>query len=328
VRPQCSSTAGGSPAPIHLMKGSFYRSLRSQLAEWRAAYYRAKPGFRAHGKLVPFVTENDGNLVLGDAILSGRPFVAARHGSTELACITDPRPEAFETLCGISGFFPRDHRWRNEFTRLYRDAAAEIDLLAAWNYRFGRFQEEERLFRLQGPNARTIRLNSLNPFLFEEPWSRHLEGKDVLVVHPFSASIRSQYDSRRERLFADPRVLPWFRSLVIVPAVQSMGCFGGEFETWFNALDHLKNRIAEHKFDIALIGCGCYGVPLAAHVKRLGRQAVHMGGALQLLFGIKGRRWEEPAYGYDQRFYNEYWMRPLPVDVPSQRHDFEGAPYW
>lgn len=310
------------------MKGSFYRSLRSQLAELRAAYYRAKPGFRARGKLVPFVTENEGNLILGDAILSGRPFVAARHGSTELACITDPRPEAFETLCGISGFFPLDHRWRDEFTRLYRDAAAEIDLLAAWNYRFGRFNEEEQLFRLQRPSARTIRLNSLNPFLFKEPWSQHLEGKDVLVVHPFSASIRSQYDSSRERLFADPQVLPRLRSLAIVQAVQSMGCFGGEFKTWFNALDHLKNQIDKHKFDIALIGCGCYGVPLAAHVKRLGRQAVHLGGALQLLFGIKGRRWEEPAYGYDKRFYNEFWMRPLPEDVPSQRHDFEGAPYW
>lgn len=42
-------------------------------------------------------------------------------------------------------------------------------------------------------------------------------------------------------------------------------------------------------YDICLIGCGAYGFPLAAHAKRKGKKAVHLGGALQLLFGIKGK---------------------------------------
>lgn len=33
-----------------------------------------------------------------------------------------------------------------------------------------------------------------------------------------------------------------------------------------------------------------YGFPLAAHVKHKGKQAIHLGGTLQLLFGIKGNR--------------------------------------
>jgi hypothetical protein len=308
--------------------GTLYRTLRAKAAELRAAYYRRKPGFRAHGKLVPFVSEAEGNRLLAEAIGTGRPFVAARHGSTELACVTDARLETFDTLCGISGFFPNDYKYRDEFRRVYLDAASEINLLAAWNYRFGRYREEQELFQLQPPAARTIRLNSLNPFLFEEPWSSRLEGQDVLVVHPFAQTIRSQYDRRRKRLFSNEKVLPPFRSLAIVQAVQSMGCFGGPFPTWFSALDHMKSEIERLKFDIALLGCGCYGVPLAAHVKRMGRQAVHLGGALQLLFGIKGRRWEDPSYGYDKRYYNDFWVRPLPADVPTQKHDYEGAPYW
>ena len=40
-------------------------------------------------------------------------------------------------------------------------------------------------------------------------------------------------------------------------------------------------------FDIALIGCGAYGFPLAAFVKGIGKKAVHIGGPLQLFFGIK-----------------------------------------
>lgn len=41
-------------------------------------------------------------------------------------------------------------------------------------------------------------------------------------------------------------------------------------------------------FDTAIIGCGAYGMPLAAQIKNAGRQAIHLGGAVQLLFGIKG----------------------------------------
>ena len=49
----------------------------------------------------------------------------------------------------------------------------------------------------------------------------------------------------------------------------------------------------EEIFDVAIIGCGAYGMPLAAMLKQAGKQAIHLGGATQLLFGIKGKRWEE-----------------------------------
>lgn len=49
----------------------------------------------------------------------------------------------------------------------------------------------------------------------------------------------------------------------------------------------MKDEIDKRDYDIALIGCGAYGFPLAAHIKRSGKKAVHLGGALQLLFGIK-----------------------------------------
>lgn len=81
--------------------------------------------------------------------------------------------------------------------------------------------------------------------------------------------------------------------LITIKAVQSLG--GGEqFQSWFDALDWMKAEIDKHDYDICLIGCGAYGFPLAAHVKRLGKKAFHLGGALQLVFGIRGRRWENP----------------------------------
>ena len=58
----------------------------------------------------------------------------------------------------------------------------------------------------------------------------------------------------------------------------------------------MKAQIDKEDFDICLIGAGAYGFPLAAYVKRKGKKAVHLGGALQLLFGIKGSRWEDPNH--------------------------------
>lgn len=91
----------------------------------------------------------------------------------------------------------------------------------------------------------------------------------------------------------------------MIPAVQSLGGENNGFTTWFEALDWMKQEITSKSFDICIIGCGAYGFHLAAHVKRIGKQAIHMGGATQLLFGIKGNRWENPMYGVKE------WGIPL-----------------
>ena len=77
---------------------------------------------------------------------------------------------------------------------------------------------------------------------------------------------------------------------------------------------------------MAIIGAGAYGLPLAAHVKRLGKKAVHLGGATQILFGIRGKRWDEMPFF--QKLYNEHWVRPLPSEVPKDYQRVEGGCYW
>ena len=45
-------------------------------------------------------------------------------------------------------------------------------------------------------------------------------------------------------------------------------------------------------FDIALLGCGCYGHPLCDFIRNeLNKSAIYIGGGLQLLFGVMGGRW-------------------------------------
>lgn len=61
------------------------------------------------------------------------------------------------------------------------------------------------------------------------------------------------------------------------------------------------------------------------YTQRMGKKAVHLGGATQILFGIKGKRWDEnPAVS---KFYNEYWVRPLPEES-VRKNNVEGGCYW
>ena len=126
-------------------------------------------------------------------------------------------------------------------------------------------------------------------------------------------------------LFENPNILPQF-NLITLKAVQSIANNKPEFEDWFIALDSMKNQIDEIDFDIALIGCGAYGFPLAAHIKRKGKKAVLLGGALQILFGIRGKRWEQ--HSQISLLINEHWSRPLTSEVPNDSKKIDGGSYW
>ena len=78
--------------------------------------------------------------------------------------------------------------------------------------------------------------------------------------------------------------------------------------------------------DIAIIGCGAYGFPLAAKLKEAGKQAIHLGGVTQIMFGIKGKRWvESPTYRFS---FNEAWEYPLESERPDSSQKVEESCYW
>ena len=81
------------------------------------------------------------------------------------------------------------------------------------------------------------------------------------------------------------------------------------------------------EFDVAIIGCGAYGFPLAAEIKRMGKIAIHMGGATQLLFGIRGKRWDDWV-GVYKKMVNEYWVRPSEEEKISEGYKIENNFYW
>ena len=222
-------------------------------------------------------------------------------------------PEYLWCMSNLSGFFSVSVEQLIRFGELMLEDMKQVDILGTW-------RREEIFFAKELAHVTKVELIDLEPYEHQNPWSEMLAGRKVLLVHPFENTIRRQYE-RRELLFKDPRALPAF-DLKTIRAVQTVAGQPTSFADWFEALDYMKGRMDATDYDIAIIGAGAYGFPLAAHAKRMGKKAVHIGGATQLFFGIIGQRWE------NHRLRNEYWVRPGEDERPENASVVEGACYW
>lgn len=284
-------------------------------------------------------------------LASGKPCMIARYGAFELASVVNclgvknAQHSCLKYISGKSpqwwwnkrlmkfmqsnaGFFPSTEENLMKFGEMMVEDSKQLDILGSW------LPDEKTMITSFNLNLTKVTLLALEPYWSKNPWSRILEGKKVLVIHPFASLIEQQYKEKREILFDDKQVLPKF-DLKTIKAVQSLGgdC---EYSDWFEALSSMKKQMDATDYDIVLLGCGAYGFPLAAHAKRMGKQSVHLGGALQLLFGIRGKRWDNPNYGIQEfgkqntykTLFNDSWIYPSASYIPSNAKQVEGGCYW
>jgi hypothetical protein len=278
------------------------------------------------------------NDYLYNKIIEGKPFMACRFGNTELQTVVgnlkikykghnDEDDEYlnrwFTRLGKDSGFFPVDYKYLDKFTNTILDAAGNADLLAMWHLNMEDFIIEE-----YAPQADLTFLFRLEPWLTKgRPWTAALKGKKVLIIHPFEKTITEQY-KKREMIFPGTDILPEFE-LKTLKAVQTLcGEQDERFETWFDALDYMEKEALKIDFDVAIIGCGAYGMPLASRLKNAGKQAIHLGGATQLLFGIKGYRWEHNYPSPIAKRFNDAWVRASNEETPKNAKTVEKGCYW
>lgn len=277
---------------------------------------------------------SDGNDRIGALLRAGTTFVAGRLGTNEICLLwwnasTDAIPGCSNTWHSASGIYPETLTMLKRFTHVYTRSVQSLgpdDVLGAFRHRPLEYPIMQRL----APRTPIYENGMLGPWFHSEPWSQHLAGKTVAVVHPFNASIACQL-RRRNELFTDARVLPATATIKLVPMYVAL--FGlTPHGSWLETLDAMKHRVREAgHFDVAIIGAGSYGMPLASFVRtELGRSAVVMGGYSQVLFGLKGERWaEEDAKKMNTLFSNPAWMFPLMDDTPERlRGGGAGSQYW
>jgi hypothetical protein len=219
-----------------------------------------------------------------------------------------------------AGVYPPDENVFSRFCEVYSHALETLDILAVW------FQRGENKIRLKfSPNATPVALKAIEPYYHDRPWSRQLAGKRVLIVTPFASTVLSQYARRREIWHSRPDVLPDFQ-IDTLRCPLSAGLTEPAFPDWFGALDAMKADMSRRVFDIAVIGAGAWGVPLAGHAKGMGKVGIHLGGPTQILFGIRGGRWDN--HPIIRAFFNDTWVRPGDADRPEKFRNIENGCYW
>ena len=230
-------------------------------------------------------------------------------------------------LYECSGLFPIRHdiffRWADEC----RLSLGQLDLASQWQV--GPAYEtalESALIDRLCPRAVRVGyyfLRILNP---RAPWLDDLAKLRWLVIHPFEETIRAQLPHLAELgVYSESArgdLACRARDTAILACPQLPYMVPPRHRDWFEALDDLKSRMEKIEFDIALIGAGAWSLPLVAHAKAVGKKGMHLGGSLQLMFGIKGGRFD------NNRIYNPRWTRPLPQESPANHRLMEGGAYW
>lgn len=326
--------------------------LKNYLIKGVRALHRKVSGFKPKLPVCEMDRQKANNLIF-DLLSSEKPCMISRFGTGEIGIIVNylgvhnnknllnrildyvtsnkglPWWDkiVYKTMRMNAGIFPESTEILENFSKRYLADIPQIDLL-------GSFNETESLMPLR-KDVVNVHLECLYPFFVEKPWTRVLKGKRVLVIHPFVETIVSQHKNHT-KIFSNQDVFPDY-ILLTLKAVQSNAGAEVPFKDWFDALKHMENQISKLDFDFAIIGCGAYGLPLAAYVKRMGKKAIHLGGGSQLLFGIKGKRWDDNAYHWKNlpeldtnysKLYNENWVRPSSNETPKSANSVEGACYW
>lgn len=272
-----------------------------------------------------------------EKIKHGDPFLVARLGNTEGTILGQYlgkkygvnrgyNAETKQWLLSTSGFFADDYENVDDaidkYAKLTLDGLPYVDYLCArWPESFYQPFFFKHFAKNAVPTSREI-------WPYESPteemWYSGLAGKKVLVINSFADSIQKQYQ-RKHQLVNDPSYeLPDFTLLTYKSYVTQVGERPGNFKNFFEVLNRMEEDISKLDFDVAVVGAGAYGFPLAVFIKKMGKCVMETCSSTSLYFGVYGQRHIDCDV---DRIKTNAWIRP--IEQPPQRFkEVENGCYW
>ncbi len=263
-----------------------------------------------------------------------------RFGTIELeACLAGDKitEDITSVLERNAGVFPQTSTaiWQKH----YLDAMQQADVLATGWYA-PLAKREEFLLQKLGWSGKSIKLRSLEPYYVDSAfrWSSRLANQDVCVVSSFvdSASKQVQKADTIWPLMSSSTLLPstarwhWVKTGYAPVLAQGratwMDALDEDITSWIEAVDLLEQKVLATNASIVLLGCGGLAMVLGARLKAKGKICLVLGGAIQVLFGIKGGRWT--THPVIQSFWNDAWVWPSFEETPRGANEVERACYW
>jgi hypothetical protein len=251
------------------------------------------------------------------ALCNGDPLFIGRNGSTELG-LQLGIPQQPQHLVN-AGIWPSPAG----FAEAAAEATRAADILAAGWYQPHAAAEASFL---KGTHSLKVDLPALEPYYAPEhlQWTRLLVGQKVAIVSPFAETIQKQIKKPIWSNGILPPSIDWQTIRTgFPPSIAPNGPCAWSVGSWQEAVDLLVKQVESAKVRVVLLGCGSLGMLVAHRLRASGHICIVLGGALQILFGIKGRRWlTEPV----AKHFNKHWIFPL--ERPSGASIIEGGCYW
>lgn len=252
-----------------------------------------------------------------------------RNGTIELEQMISYNHYKISVLEMNAGIFP--HIVIPTWRIMSIEATVNADILATGWYEPLREAEQVSLKEWKC-QAIQIPLRSLEPYYVpsEERWTRLLGGQSVSVVSCFTKTMKSQIQILN-KLFPS-EVFPsdirwnWVQTGHSPRIAMGFNEWPSHIKDSIDAVEWIVSEVIRQESRFALIGCGGIGMLVASKLKERGVVAIVLGGAIQVLFGIKGKRWE--THSIISKFWNEHWVLPSEDETPGGSSSIEGGCYW
>ena len=295
------------------------------------------------------LSQIEGARELVRAVQAGKPYASGKLGTSELDTLlwylfyrvnksdSDKKPyprHIFQHMIVNAGLFPAHPATLDEWSEhMCRVVLQEIDLMVEWNPYYG--QQEHQLLQQFSPQSKRTVIQALESYYEEDPADRYTlyipDGATVAVIGPFADSVQDQikhlnaiWTSRT--IWNRPTIVPiktYFSPLV---ASETTSWPSG-ITDWRSACDMIVEKVRASGAKYVFVGCGAISLPIVAALKsKLGCFAIHTGGATQIFFGVKGKRWDSnPNISC---FYNSHWIRPADHEIPTRAVTIEQGCYF
>ena len=283
---------------------------------------------------------------LSTAVSRGLGFAAGKIGDAEQRCMLQPvvlgedgfqtrARRAYELSLKFHAFnqaalFPRDSEFYARYNDFYISHIRNLDALGLFGV-----PSEARLVKYYGLQVPMMMFRDQEPdrSVPNDPALCYLQffrSKRILLVTSQADVLRERANQRTFEAVWRKTGKPWF----CPESVEALSFpYGWDPQTQAEYGDSLElfksivGKIRYREFDVALIAAGGLGVPLASEVKKLGKIGLSLGGHLQALFGVIGRRWRA-----QENWLNDYVTEDW-IDMPDPRSEWrvtgaDGGAYW
>ena len=209
-----------------------------------------------------------------------------------------------------------------QYVKMYNTSVKNTTLIGIWDG--GMYKQAKEYYDyLNNIKLNKICAHGLEPYYFmDEPTYKCIPHKKILIITSHKETTLSQLPNL-DKIYNKP-IFDNAEFYIYKPAQQNAGSH--DTNSWQFHYNNMKQELADIKktfnFDIALVSAGGFGMPLCNYIyTELNTSTIYVGGALQLFFGIMGKRWANNNM-------NSFWVKTLMVDKPLNTHLCEGSCYW